>query len=56
MTSRITAPDARDRLRLLISRKPTAADLDACRRKRLRHLLRESPGIKPRTARLITRL
>jgi hypothetical protein len=56
MTSQITAPDARDRLRLLINKEPTVVDLEAYRRRRLRLLLRESPGIKPRAARLITRL
>jgi hypothetical protein len=56
MTSQITVPDARDRLRLLINKEPTVVDLEAYRRKRLRLLLRQSPGIKPRTARLITRL
>ncbi len=56
MTSQITMPEARDRLRLLINKEPTVIDLEAYRRRRLRLLLRESPGIKPRAARLITRL
>ena len=56
MRSRSTTQDPRDRLRLLISKEPTVVDLEAYRRKRLRLFLRESPGFKPRAARLITRL